>query len=77
MFVVFAAPDIETLRMSDPTSDILNYMDRSNLSYAKWDISQSLSLSDAQYGFAASIFQLGYLAFEGAFSFYAKCVQKS
>ena len=42
----------------------LCYLDRSNLANAKTPISNALSLSTSQYGFASSIFQLGYILFE-------------
>jgi D-galactonate transporter len=40
------------------------YLDRINVSFAKLQMAQDLSLSDASYGFGAGIFFVGYLLFE-------------
>jgi ACS family tartrate transporter-like MFS transporter len=43
---------------------LFNYLDRSNLSFAKTELSKDLQLTVPQYGLASSIFQIGYLIFE-------------
>ncbi|HEY7118265.1 MAG TPA: MFS transporter, partial [Tepidisphaeraceae bacterium] len=42
----------------------LNYLDRVNIQFAKLQMNQALGLNDAQYGFAAGIFFVGYCVFE-------------
>jgi MFS family permease len=42
----------------------LAYLDRSNLANAKTSISASLNLSNAEFAWASSIFQIGYIIFE-------------
>src|SRR3954454_3592545 len=42
----------------------LNYIDRVNIQFAKLEMNQALGLNDAQYGFAAGIFFVGYCLFE-------------
>ena len=43
---------------------LFSYFDRINISFAKTQIQAELGLSDAAYGFAASIFFFGYVLFE-------------
>lgn len=43
---------------------IVNYLDRSNISFAKLTMSERLGMDAAQYGFAAGIFFIGYLLFQ-------------
>src|SRR5438128_1632222 len=43
---------------------VINYMDRSNISFTKEQMQGDLHLNDKQYGFAAGIFFLGYVLFE-------------
>lgn len=43
---------------------IVSYLDRTNLSFAALTMMDSLGLTAAQFGFAAGIFFLGYIAFE-------------
>ena len=46
------------------TCYLLCYLDRSNLANAKADVSRALALDTAQYAFASSCFQIGYILFE-------------
>lgn len=43
---------------------ITSYIDRVNVSFAKLQMAQQLSFSDAVFGFGAGIFFLGYVVFE-------------
>jgi sugar phosphate permease len=43
---------------------ILNYLDRTNIAYAKEALQQSTGISDAAYAFAAGIFFIPYAVFE-------------
>lgn len=43
---------------------IVNYLDRTNISFAKLTMAESLSMDAAQFGFAAGIFFIGYLLFQ-------------
>jgi len=43
---------------------LLCYLDRSNLANAKAQVSAAVSLSESQYAFASSCFQIGYILFE-------------
>src|SRR5205814_9321397 len=42
----------------------LNYLDRVNIQFAKLEMNNALGLNDAQYGFGAGIFFVGYCLFE-------------
>ena len=42
----------------------VNYLDRSNIAFAKLTMSKDLNLSDAAYGLAAGLFFIGYLLLE-------------
>ncbi len=42
----------------------MNYMDRVNIQFAKLEMNSALGLNDAQYGFGAGIFFIGYCLFE-------------
>lgn len=48
---------------------LFSYFDRINISFAKTQMQAELGLSDAAYGFAASIFFFGYVMFEVPSSF--------
>jgi MFS family permease len=43
---------------------VMSYLDRVNVSFAKLQMQSELGLSEAAYGFGASIFFIGYLLFE-------------
>jgi MFS family permease len=43
---------------------IVNYLDRSNIAFAKLTMSDTLQMDAAQFGFAAGIFFIGYLLFQ-------------
>ncbi len=43
---------------------VMSYLDRVNVSFAKLQMQSELGLSEAAYGFGASIFFVGYLLFE-------------
>src|SRR5689334_20630687 len=43
---------------------VLNYLDRLNVSFAKLEMNRDLKLTDAIYGFGASVFFIGYFIFE-------------
>jgi len=42
----------------------VNYLDRTNISFAKLDMNDALGMDEAAYGFAAGVFFLGYLLFQ-------------
>jgi MFS family permease len=43
---------------------LLNYLDRSNIAFAKLTMSQDLGLTETMYGLASGLFFIGYIAFE-------------
>lgn len=43
---------------------LIAYIDRANISYAKLTMVRALHLTEAEFGFAASVFFIGYLIFE-------------
>ncbi|MGI4795308.1 MAG: MFS transporter [Janthinobacterium lividum] len=43
---------------------LIAYIDRANISYAKLTMVKALNISEAEFGFAASVFFIGYLIFE-------------
>ncbi|MFC0407016.1 MFS transporter [Roseomonas elaeocarpi] len=43
---------------------LIAYIDRANISYAKLTMVQALHITEAEFGFAASLFFIGYLIFE-------------
>ena len=43
---------------------LIAYIDRANVSYAKLTMVQALHMTEAEFGFAASVFFIGYLIFE-------------
>lgn len=43
---------------------ILNYLDRSNIGFAAFQMNKELGLTSAQFGFGAGILSLGYCTFE-------------
>lgn len=46
------------------SSYLVNYLDRSNIGFAKLSFLHDLHMSEAQYGFGAGLFYLGYSALE-------------
>lgn len=43
---------------------LIAYIDRANISYAKLTMVKALNITEAEFGFAASVFFIGYLIFE-------------